>query len=121
MPADRADRRVEGRPSVRGDGRDGVADAGGPGRRHLRALARAWSQALAMGDELLAHTPDVGEEAVQHELDLWVEQAADTLHALGRLYEDRLLEATPPPVEGPRRPDDDEPPPPPSRRRETSW
>ncbi len=58
----------------------------------VRALARGRALTRELAADLLTHTPDMGHEVGQRELDAWVDQAADTLLALSDALEARLLE-----------------------------
>lgn len=58
----------------------------------LRGLARTRSTTRELSDQLLTHLPDLGDAVTQRAVDSWVEQAADTLRALGEALEERLIE-----------------------------
>jgi hypothetical protein len=65
-----------------------------------RVLIAARSTARELSDELLTHLPDLGHLPTQRALDVWVEQAADTLRALSEALEERLLDLGTGPASG---------------------
>lgn len=73
-----------------------MTDGTAPGRHTtpavLAAIAEARRLSLGLSEELLTHLPDLGDAVTQRAVDSWVEQAADTLRALGEALEERLIE-----------------------------
>lgn len=70
-----------------------MGEVGSGGAASERALARAHRVTQDIADDLLTHLPDLGDPIVQRALDAWVEQAADTMRAVGEALEERLLGA----------------------------
>jgi hypothetical protein len=79
-----------------GPGTDAATTGGPVDPATLRALTRARRVTRDLADDLLTHLPDLGDIGTQRELDLWVEQAADTLRALSDAMEERLLDLSKP-------------------------
>jgi hypothetical protein len=79
-----------------GPGTDAATTGGPVDAATLRALTRARRVTRDLADDLLTHLPDLGDIVTQRELDLWVEQAADSLRALSDAMEETLLDLTKP-------------------------
>lgn len=72
-----------------------MGSAGGGRRvpvRVVRGLADGRALTRELAADLLTHTPELAGDTEQHQLDAWVEQAAEALLALADALEARLLE-----------------------------
>lgn len=65
----------------------------GGAQAYLLTLDAARRRTVQLAGELLSHQPDLGDYEAQRTLDGWVEQAADSLHAVASLLEYRLIDA----------------------------